>query len=158
MDFLYIGPETFVSGPLQEIVVRAAVEQRLPSFSALESAVRRHGALFGLVSPQSNVGRFAAIKALRILQQRVPAAEVPIEPLLSFSPLINMQTALELGAYPPLLLLDVAETVTFTDRGPASDGDQAPDPAAVQSVPRPRRFPVAVSGGIHTAAITRRCP
>ncbi len=115
------------------------MEQGLPSFSALENAVRRHGALFGLVSPQSNVGRFAAIKALRILQQHVPAADVPIEPLQGFSPLINMQTALTLEDYPPLLLLEAAEVVstTTTETTPelAPDTDREIDPAAVQARP-----------------------
>lgn len=111
-DFLYIGPETFIRAALQEVVVRAALAMGLPSFCPLESAVRRHGALFGLVSPPNNVGRFAAFKAMRILQGRASAAEMPIETLQHFSPLINMQTALHLQIYPPLLLLEVAEVAT----------------------------------------------
>jgi putative tryptophan/tyrosine transport system substrate-binding protein len=125
-DFLYIGPETFIRGALQDVVVRAALAARLPSFCPLESAVRGHGALFGLVSPPNNVGRFAAFKAMRILQKQASAADMPIETLQRFSPLINMQTALRLEVYPPLLLLDVAEVAT----GIVAPGAQEPAPEA----------------------------
>jgi putative ABC transport system substrate-binding protein len=65
-DFLYLGPETFVTQALQDEVARAALEAGLPTFAALENTVRRSGALFGISSPQANVGRFAAFKAIRI--------------------------------------------------------------------------------------------
>ena len=135
-DFLYIGPETFIRGALQDVVVQAALAAGLPSFCALESAVRRHGALFGLVSPPNNVGRFAAFKAMRILQGQAAAADTPIEPLQHFSPLINMQTALQLKVYPPLLLLEVAEVVT----GVTASGAREPAPrsAAGRPAPAPR--------------------
>jgi putative tryptophan/tyrosine transport system substrate-binding protein len=125
-DFLYIGPETFIRGALQDVVVLAALAARLPSFCPLESAVRRHGALFGLVSPPNNVGRFAAFKAMRVLQGQASPADMPIETLQHFSPLINMQTALHLQVYPPLLLLDVAEVTT----GGVAPGTQEPIPKA----------------------------
>ncbi|MEJ0035261.1 MAG: ABC transporter substrate-binding protein [Gammaproteobacteria bacterium] len=114
-QFLYLGPETFVSGPLQQQVAHAAIAQKLPTFSALEEAVRRHGVLFGLVSPARNVGRLAAIKALRILREHVPPEEIPVETLPGFTPLINIKTALAIEAYPPLLLLEAADIVTPDD-------------------------------------------
>ena len=112
VDFLYIGPETFVTGPLQKAVAQAALDAGLPTYAAVESAVRDNGALFGVFSPDANVGRFAAMKALRILSKAVEAGEEPIESLQRFSIVINMQTAQRLQIYPPMLLLDAAEVVS----------------------------------------------
>ncbi len=111
VDFLYIGPETFITGPLQKAMADAALDAGLPTYSALEGAVRDNGALFGVFSPEANVGRFAALKAMRILSNTVSAGEEPIESLVHFSVLINMETARRLQVYPPLLLLDAANVV-----------------------------------------------
>lgn len=111
-EFLYIGPDTFVGFTHRERVTRAAVEHGLPSFSAIESPVRNAHALFGLFSPQANVGRFAAFKALRILQGEQSVAEEPIETLQHFSLLINMEVAQALALYPPLMLLNIADVLT----------------------------------------------
>jgi putative tryptophan/tyrosine transport system substrate-binding protein len=108
-DFLYLDPETFAGGDPEVQATRAALEAGLPTFSARENTVRLSGALLGLFSSQVNIGRFAAFKAMRILSQHVAPAGEPIETLQHFSLLINMRTALRLQAYPPLLLLDVAE-------------------------------------------------
>jgi ABC-type uncharacterized transport system substrate-binding protein len=110
-DFLYIGPETFVTARLQKAIAQAALDAGLPTYSALENAVRENGALLGMFSPKANIGRFAALKALRILTHAVAAGDEPIEPLDRFSILINMQTAQRLQLYPPLLLLDAADVV-----------------------------------------------
>jgi len=111
-ESLYIGPETFATAELQETVVQAALQAHLPTFTALETAIRNHGALFGVVSPPANIGRFAALKALRVLSSRKFARDEPIETLEHFSIVINMQTALRLQVYPPLPLLDAADIVT----------------------------------------------
>jgi putative tryptophan/tyrosine transport system substrate-binding protein len=108
-DVLYIDPDTWLGGALQGDLAQTALAAGLPVFAALESTVRRSGALFGLVSPPSSIGRFAAAKARRILEEhKAPAAE-PIEALKHFSLLINMRTAARLRVFPPLLLLDAAE-------------------------------------------------
>ncbi len=114
-DILYVGPDTFITGALQDEVSRAALEARLPTFSALEKPVRRSGALFGIFSPETNLGRLAALKALRILAEHSSPAHEPIETLDQFAVLINMQTALRLQLYPPVLLLDSAEVVSTED-------------------------------------------
>jgi ABC-type uncharacterized transport system substrate-binding protein len=110
-DFLYIGPETFVTKGLQKAAAQAALDADLPTYSALESAVRDNGALLGMFSPKANIGRFAALKALRVLTHAAAPGDEPIESLERFSILINMQTARRLQLYPPLLLLDAADVV-----------------------------------------------
>ncbi len=126
-DFVYIDPDTFFAGEsIEERVGRAALEAGLPSFAARASTSRNWGVLLELFSPQINVGRFAAYKAMRILTQQVAPANEPIETLRRFSLLINMPTALRLQAYPPLLLLDAAQVVTGEPAGSAP-GDRHND-------------------------------
>lgn len=117
VDFLYIGPSTFLAFTHRDLVTRAALQARLPTFCATESIVRKASCLFGLFSNGSNVGRFAGFKAAQILLEKQPVGQLPAETLQRFSLLINMQTARTLELYPPLQLLNVAEVV---DQGGAS--------------------------------------
>ena len=73
--------------------------------------VWENGALLGMFSSKTNIGRFAALKAMRVLTHAVAPGEEPIESLQRFSILINMQTARRLQLYPPLPLLDAADVV-----------------------------------------------
>ena len=111
-QFLYIGPDTFVAVTNRDVLTQAALDHRLPTFSATESIVRRSRALFGLFSSSLSVGRFCATKAEEILVDGRDPAEIPIETLRRFSLLINMPVALELEVYPPLDLLNLAEILT----------------------------------------------
>jgi len=110
-EFLYIGPDTFIGFSQRDVVTNAALELRLPTFAAIESPIRKSKALFGLFSPQPNVGRFAAYKALRILEHGSSVGDVPIETLQHFSLLINMAVARDLELFPPLMLLNVADVI-----------------------------------------------
>lgn len=111
-EFLYMGPDTLIGQTHRDLVTQAALENGLPSFSAIESPVRNSKALFGLFSPQSNVGRFAASKALKVLEHSSPVGSIPIETLQQFSLLINMDVARSLELYPPLMLLNVADVAS----------------------------------------------
>ena len=68
-------------------------------------------ALFGVVNKYEDVGRFTAAQALRILRDKTPPSQIPVELPRNFSYLINLPVALQLGRYPPLKLLDVAEII-----------------------------------------------
>lgn len=111
VDFLYIGPSTFLAFTHRDLVTQAALDAKLPTFCATESVVRKAKCMFGLFSNGSNVGRFAAYKAAQILADRVPVEKVPAETLQRFSLLINMPTVKALQLYPPLALLNVAEVI-----------------------------------------------
>lgn len=111
VDFLYIGPSTFLAYTHRDLVTQAALDARLPTFCATESVVRQAGCMFGLFANGSNIGRFAAYKALQVLVERTPVEQVPAETLQRFSLLINMKTARALELYPPLGLLNVAEVI-----------------------------------------------
>lgn len=110
-DFLYIGPSTFLAFSNRELVTRAALAAKLPTFCATESIVRQASCMFGLFSNGANTGRFAAAKTVQLLVDRKPVRQVPASTLQRFSLLVNMQTAGELGLYPPMLLLNVAEVI-----------------------------------------------
>ncbi|MFC4160077.1 ABC transporter substrate-binding protein [Chitinimonas lacunae] len=118
VDFLYIGPSTFLAFTHRDAVTQAALDIRLPTFCATESIVRQAKCLFGLFSNGANVGRFAAYKAREILLERKPAGSVPAQTLQRFSLIINMPVAQQLDLYPPLGLLNVAEVVNAAQSKP----------------------------------------
>jgi putative ABC transport system substrate-binding protein len=110
-DWLYLLPDTFL-GSNYDRVVPAALAERLPTFGAAELAVRQGGALVALVSRYYSVGQLAASKAIRILVDGTPPAEIPIETLSRFSLIINLDVARQLDLYPPIEMLNYAEILT----------------------------------------------
>jgi putative ABC transport system substrate-binding protein len=107
-DWLYYLPDTFL-GTIYDRITPAALANGLPTFGAAELAVRVGGALVGLVSRYYSVGQLAASKALMILRDGVPPADIPATTLRRFALIINMETARVLGIYPPLAMLNYAE-------------------------------------------------
>ena len=111
VDFLYIGPSTFLAFTHRDLVTELALQAKLPTFCATESIVRKARCMFGLFSHGSNVGRFAAHKAAQVLAEGKRVDTIPAETLQRFSLLINMPTVKALDLYPPLALLNVAEVI-----------------------------------------------
>ncbi|MES2296699.1 MAG: ABC transporter substrate-binding protein [Pseudomonadota bacterium] len=110
VQMLYMGPDSFLAVN-RKLFTESALAQRLPTFSATETALRDGKALFGLVSGYENVGRLTAFKASQILQQHIPASAIPIETLARFSYLVNMSVAAALDFYPPLKVINYAEVI-----------------------------------------------
>lgn len=110
-NWLYLLPDTFL-GTQYDRVVPAALEQRLPTFGAAELAIRRGGALVGLISRYYSVGQLAASKAVRVLRDGEDPGEIPIETLKRFSLIINLPVAEKLDLYPPIEMLNYAEVLT----------------------------------------------
>jgi putative tryptophan/tyrosine transport system substrate-binding protein len=111
VDFLYIGPSTFLAFTHRDLVTQSALDAKVPTFCATESIVRKAKCMFGLFSNGSNIGRFAGYKAAQVLVDKVPVGTIPAETLQRFSLLVNMPVAKQLALYPPLLLLDAAEVI-----------------------------------------------
>jgi putative ABC transport system substrate-binding protein len=109
-QFLYIPADTLI-GQHREALTRAAIEQGLPTFAAAELSIRGADALLGLVSRYDQVGRFTAHKARQILVEGKPASEIPVERLTRFSLIVRMNVARQLGYYPPVGLLNLAEVL-----------------------------------------------
>lgn len=108
-EWLYLGPDTFVGFTNRQITTDASLEQKLPAFTANESAIRDANALLGLFSPSENMARFVALKASQVLKNEKKIEEVPIETLQRFAVLINLCAAKALKNYPPLGLLNYAD-------------------------------------------------
>jgi putative ABC transport system substrate-binding protein len=107
-DFIYLPSDSSLIGQAS-MIVSAATAARIPVISATEGPIRDDGAFVGLVSNYSNAGAFAAHKAEQILTGKQTAGQVPIETLQRFALVVNMATALQLGIYPPLDLIRIAE-------------------------------------------------
>jgi putative ABC transport system substrate-binding protein len=109
-QLLYVGPDSFLSSQ-RKLVTETALELRLPVYSAAEVTLRDGRALFGLVAGYNNVGRLTAHKAAQILYHRVKPAALPIETPGSYSYLVNMNVARQLGKMPPARVLQLAEQI-----------------------------------------------
>ena len=107
-DFIYLPSDSSLIERAATIVGLATVA-RIPVISATEGPIREDGALMGLVSNYSNAGAFASYKAEQILVGKQPAGRIPIETLQRFALVVNMTTAIQLGVYPPLDLIKIAE-------------------------------------------------
>jgi putative ABC transport system substrate-binding protein len=91
------------------IIVELARSAGIPIISATEGPIREHGALMGLVTNYANAGAFAGYKAEQILRGKQAIRSIPIDTLQRFALVVNMTTAVQLGVYPPLDLIKIAE-------------------------------------------------
>jgi ABC-type uncharacterized transport system substrate-binding protein len=90
-------------------IVELARSAGIPIISATEGPIRHDGALMGLVTNYANAGAFAGYKAEQILRGKEAVRSIPIETLQRFTLVVNMATAAQLGVYPPLDLIKIAE-------------------------------------------------
>lgn len=109
-ELLYMTPDSFLNSQ-RDRLTGAALAQRLPVFAAAEAPVVKASALLGVVNKYEDVGRFTAHQAEKILFEGKRAGDLPVQLPRRFSFLINLDVARELGRYPPLQLLDVAELI-----------------------------------------------
>jgi len=107
-DFIYLPSDSSLIERAATIVGMSS-SARIPVISATEGPIRDDAALVGLVSNYYNAGSFAAHKAEQILVGKQPAGRVPIETLQRFALVVNMTTAIQLGIFPPLDLIRIAE-------------------------------------------------
>lgn len=115
-DLIYLGPDAFVNAH-RKTLIDTATSFSVPVFSASEGAVRQDNALFAFVHRYYTVGRMAGKKALKILKEKVPAYDIPIEAPSRALFVVNMTAAQKTGVYPPFTLLQNADPVNV----PASD-------------------------------------
>jgi ABC-type uncharacterized transport system substrate-binding protein len=107
-DFIYLPSDSSLIERAGTIVGLASAAG-VPLISATEDPIRKDGALMGLVSNYANAGAFAAHKAEQILLGKAAAGRIPIETLQRFTLVVNMKAASQLGIYPPLDLIKIAE-------------------------------------------------
>ncbi|HUP97554.1 MAG TPA: ABC transporter substrate-binding protein [Usitatibacter sp.] len=117
VDWLYLPPDSYLGTQAKNVIIPAAMEQRLPTFASTEQLMET-GALTGLVSRYHSIGQFTAYKAEQILVHKVPASRIPVETLTRFSLQVRMDVAEALKLPPPLPMFNYAELITAT--GPAT--------------------------------------
>jgi putative ABC transport system substrate-binding protein len=109
-DFIYLGSSSFLRNN-RDAVTGAAVKNRIPVLSPYESLVRESQALISVAARYYDVGRLAGGQAEKILVGGVSAGDLPVVRMTNFAVVINMDIARKLQLFPPLDLLQIAETV-----------------------------------------------
>ena len=110
VDFVYLGSSSFLRSN-RDIFTGAAVERGIPVLSPYEQLVRDSQALMSVAARYFDVGRLAAMQAERILIEGAIPGDLPIARMTDFAIVINMQVAKKLKRFPPIELLQIAETV-----------------------------------------------
>jgi len=110
VDFVYLGSSTFLREN-GKAVVDASTAAGLPVLSPYEALARNGDALLSVAARYSDVGRLAGEQADKILRSGAKAGSLPVRRVTRFAVLINMQVAKRLKLFPPLELLQIAETV-----------------------------------------------
>ena len=109
-EAIYVGSSSYNLDHQREFVAAAAALD-LPVFSAYTQMVQEGVALMAIGTSYANVGRLAALQAAAILLDGEAPGAMPIKALNRYSIILNMASARQLGLYPPLSLIGVAEVV-----------------------------------------------
>jgi putative ABC transport system substrate-binding protein len=110
VDFLYLGSSSFLRNNPDDVTV-AALDNGIPVLSPYESLVRESQALLSVAARYHDVGRLAGEQAERILVGGSAPGNLPVLRMTNFAVVINMAVAKKLKLFPPLDLLQIAETV-----------------------------------------------
>jgi len=110
VDFVYVGSSSFLRLNADEFGA-AAAGNYLPTLSAYEEMVRENGALISVAAKGYEVGQVAANQVVKILLGGDTPIDLPIARVTNFAYVVNMNTAKEIEMFPPISLLQIAETV-----------------------------------------------
>ncbi|MBI3445470.1 MAG: ABC transporter substrate-binding protein [Magnetospirillum sp.] len=110
VDFIYIPPDTFLNIN-RDLLTQAALDHGIPTFAAAENPVVTSKAMFGGVYRYYTVGQLTAYKAEQILVHKMAPGDIPIDAPKRLSVLINMPVVRQLGLFPPMKLLGLAEVI-----------------------------------------------
>lgn len=110
VDFIYLGSSSFLDIN-RETFTRAAVENGLPVISPYERLVTGSHALISIAARYYDTGRLAGRLAEQILVDGEVPGDLPVARMTDFAFVINMRVARQLDMFPPIELLQSAETV-----------------------------------------------
>ncbi len=110
VDFIYLGSSSFLRAN-PDAFTGAAVENGIPVLSPYERLVRNSQALISVAARYADVGRLAGMQAEKILAGGAVPGDLPVARMTDFAFVINMDVARKLKLFPPLDLLQIAETV-----------------------------------------------
>jgi len=114
VDFMYIPPDTFLTIN-RDLLTQTALDLAIPSFAAAENPVVNAKAMFGGVYRYYTVGQLTAYKAEQILVRRIAPKDIPIDAPKRLSVLINMPVVRQIGLFPPMKLMGLAEIIDRTE-------------------------------------------
>jgi len=110
VDFIYVGSSSFLQA--NSALLGAAVrDARLPLLSPYEEAVHEGNALMSVAASYYEVGRLAGKQAEAILFGGRKPGELPVARMTQFAVTINLSMAKQIGLFPPVNLLQIAEIV-----------------------------------------------
>ena len=110
VDFLYLGSSSYLRKN-RDIVTAAAIDNGIPLLSPYEELVRDSQALLSVAARYHEIGQLAGKQAEKILVEGVKAGDLPVAQMTDFAVVINMGVAKKLKLFPPIDLLQIAETV-----------------------------------------------
>jgi putative ABC transport system substrate-binding protein len=110
VDFIYVGSSAFLRVNA-DVLTEAAIEHRLPVLSPYESMVRESHALLSIAAREEDVGRLGAKQALAILVDGKKPGDLPVAFIKDFAYVVNMKTAKAIDRFPPVGIMQIAETV-----------------------------------------------
>lgn len=109
VEFVYLGSSSFLRRN-GKTFTEQALANGMPVLSPYEGLVKDASALLSVSSRYYEVGRLAGQQAEKILAG-TPAGELPVARMTDFAIVINIEVAKKLKLFPPLDLLQIAETV-----------------------------------------------
>ncbi|MCE5974959.1 ABC transporter substrate-binding protein [Sinirhodobacter sp. WL0062] len=109
-EFVYVGSSSFLQAE-SEALHAAALTTKMPVISPYEDMVRKGHALISVAARYDDVGKLAGRLAEHILFEGATPGSLPVARMQDFAITIDTNMAREIGTYPPLELLDIAETV-----------------------------------------------
>ncbi len=110
VDFIYLGSSSFLRDNKDAFTV-AAVNNGIPVLSPYENLVHESQALISVAARYYDVGRLAGQQAEKILIGKIAPGDLPVLRMTDFAVVINMGVAKKLKLFPPMDLLQMAETV-----------------------------------------------
>lgn len=110
VDFIYLGSSSFLRKN-GEAFTHAAVENGIPVLSPYEELVRKSDALLSIASSYYDLGKLAGEQARKILMDNNVPENIPVLQMTDFAYVVNMKVAQKLNLYPPVEILQFAETV-----------------------------------------------
>ncbi len=110
-ELLYMGPDSFITRH-GEAYTATAIEVGLPTFASTQAPLKSHRAMFGLVTDYYTLGKLAGVQAEEILVKGKPPQDVPVRRLSRFKLWINTDVVQEIGTYPPMSMITIADFQT----------------------------------------------
>jgi putative ABC transport system substrate-binding protein len=109
-EFVYVGSSSFLRAN-SSLFGAAIRDSKLPALSPYEKMVHEGSALLSVAARYYDVGQLAGQQAKAILFDGRKAGDLPVLRMTQFAFTVNLSVARDIGVFPPISLLQIAETV-----------------------------------------------